>query len=464
MVILLVMAQNALDSTRMVHGWIFEHQDYHYFLEPVDNYFEKGRYELIENQPFTGRMPGYWYPYMLLRFLFSQAVALNLLMALQVLLSGLSVYVLARFAEEVFRSKRLFQWVFWGYLLSTYTAVFDFQTITESFSVSAIIFFTWFLLKYLQEQRVKWLVLSGVFLTWAIFLRPFLGLNLVIIPVVLLIYYRKNLGRTLIHLMLWSIPFLLAEVPWVIRNHQVNGKFVPLTTGVDDYGRTYSQGWQSVRALFYHWGGQAAYFEPGMAYWFRRAPMEENFSLPDHAFEGVNYTREDIVELRNKYRENLLLESDEEFYYRDSLVATEADLYLSSYRENHFFRHNILSGVLGMKRLFVHSGSPFLPVPQGSDKNMFELGIKYFYLLFYLLVLVGSVPGLFLAIRNEGSRKMGVLLGLMIVQLILVLSYYSQYQGARYTISLYPWLLVLAAYFYYRLWINMGAKTPSVRT
>ncbi|UTW62720.1 hypothetical protein KFE98_00775 [bacterium SCSIO 12741] len=443
LMLLFLVHYHSQSDDRFLYGWIFEHNDYHYFLLPVDNFFEHGRYEYIPGQTFSGRMPGYWFPYMVLRFIFSKAIALNLLVIGQLVLSATSVYVLARTAELILNSKRAFYFTFWIYLISTFTSVFDYQTISESFSVSAMIFFFFHLVRYLKDPKKSTLLMAGLFLAWAIFLRPFLGVNLLLIPLLILVKYRKKFLRTIVHLIIFGIPFIVFESAWVVRNYKVNDKLVLLTTGVQDYGRVYSPGWQSVRTLFYRWGGQAVYFEPGMAKWFRRDPIEEPFTFPDYVFEGVDYTYQDIQNLKERYQAIQNLESDEEFYRQDSLIHWEAQGYLKSFQEAHPFRYSVWAGVRGMKRLIFSSGSTFLPFPSFGQMNMVQKGIKLFYSFLYYLLLAGIIPGLWLLLRRKDTRFYGILIAGLCIQLVLVISYYSQYQGPRYSITIYPMYVLL---------------------
>ena len=140
----------------MVNDLVLKHADYNYFLAPVDHFFEDGSYYLKEGQCYAGRMPGYWFIYMLLRFVLSASAALNTLIVLQIVLSGIAVFYLAKVANSLFKSERVFALTYLLFLLSSFTSVFDFQTISESFSVPAFIFSLYFLIEiYHRVRRTK---------------------------------------------------------------------------------------------------------------------------------------------------------------------------------------------------------------------------------------------------------------------------------------------------------------------
>src|ERR1700722_8680741 len=71
----------------------FVRDDYSYFFDPVDNFFKNGTYSYSNNTPFTGRLPGYSVIYFLFRLICSPQPAAYCVIALQFILSSLSVYV-----------------------------------------------------------------------------------------------------------------------------------------------------------------------------------------------------------------------------------------------------------------------------------------------------------------------------------------------------------------------------------
>ena len=96
------------------------------YLEPIENLLKYGNY-------FNDfRMPGYGWLYYILRFVFDERLALDALLITQVILSALSVYVLARIAYLVFKRKSFFYITFGLYLVSTFVSIYDIKLLTES--------------------------------------------------------------------------------------------------------------------------------------------------------------------------------------------------------------------------------------------------------------------------------------------------------------------------------------------
>ena len=67
----------------------FISNDYSELLGPVDNLVQTGTYEYVKNSniPYADRMPGYMFPYVLFRYIFSQKIAVLLLISFQIIFS-----------------------------------------------------------------------------------------------------------------------------------------------------------------------------------------------------------------------------------------------------------------------------------------------------------------------------------------------------------------------------------------
>ena len=141
------------------------------YIDPIENLLANGSY-------FNDyRMPGYGWLHYLLRLMLPLGNALNAMAIIQLLLSSLSVYVLALIARRLFKSDTYFYVCFFLYAISTYVSLYDYQILTESLCASSLIFSVYLLITAETNAR---LFFSGVLLTWSIFLRP------IVAPVLLL--------------------------------------------------------------------------------------------------------------------------------------------------------------------------------------------------------------------------------------------------------------------------------------
>ncbi|MEZ0487124.1 hypothetical protein [Fibrella aquatica] len=196
------------------------------YIQPVES--------LLAHQGFKTdvRMPAYPAVYLLFRLFFSAAVACNLVILLQVVVSALSVYVLGLCAQKLFQTERAFYWAYFIYLFSTFVSVFDGYFLTESLAASASVFFLFAWLRF-HEKPTRWfsLLAAGAWLTWSVFLKP-AHLPLLAIPIAIwgLRWLRGKLPfkQLLRYSLLFLVPFLLADGAWMVRNYRSYKEVIPL--------------------------------------------------------------------------------------------------------------------------------------------------------------------------------------------------------------------------------------------
>lgn len=140
---------------------------------------------------------------------------------------------------------------------------------TSSLGVSCLIFFAYYFHKYINSQTKRDLLFAGFFLAWLILLR---GFCLFYLPIVVLFLYLsakssgKKLKEIIVTVLLFLVPFVLAESVWITRNYISLHKFVPLQTSFVPGGDSKNQeyGYRSitkysltkVRELIFTWGGE----------------------------------------------------------------------------------------------------------------------------------------------------------------------------------------------------------------
>ncbi len=167
---------------------------------------------------FDYRMFGYGLPYFAFRWLLAKPAALNAVIVTQLLISSLSVYLLALVALRLFGSPRSFVLTFFGYFLVPIVSYYDVIALTESFSTSALILSLYFLF---TSRGRRQLTVSGACLTWCVFLRPAffpvvaLG-SLYILVDARVVGYRRALSCATLFL----APLLLAEGVWVVGRYE----------------------------------------------------------------------------------------------------------------------------------------------------------------------------------------------------------------------------------------------------
>lgn len=198
------------------------------YLDPVDRFMGSGRLADL----FDYRMYGYGLPYLLLRLFLAKVAALNALIVLQVGISAVSVYLLARIGFSLFEREWAFRIAFFGYFLLLFVSHFDVVVLTESLTTSALILSLFFLFR---GGGMSDRVLSGAFLGWGIFLRPVLApLAALWVAWVLLGGARTPAWRRIRECAVLLLPFIVFECTWVAGNRVFHGRWTLLNVSTWD--------------------------------------------------------------------------------------------------------------------------------------------------------------------------------------------------------------------------------------
>ena len=114
-----------------------------YFI-PIENFIRTGHYSPDD------RMPGYGFVYYVFRLLFVKETACNLILLVQWLAAGLSVYYLAITVRDIFKKDGLFYITFFLFLLSPFSNYYDTWLQSDSLTTTSLIFASYFFIKYIK--------------------------------------------------------------------------------------------------------------------------------------------------------------------------------------------------------------------------------------------------------------------------------------------------------------------------
>ncbi|MBI2966744.1 MAG: glycosyltransferase family 39 protein [Bacteroidetes bacterium] len=432
--------------------------DYSTYISVADNFHSTGTLSYREGKPFAGRMPGYTLPYLLLRFLFEREAALLLLGLLQIFLSALSVYLLGRIACDLFKNEKIFYPVFFLSAVSIQTSLFDFFTLPESFSVSALIVFLFFLYRGRSTGKPFDWFISGFFLTWAIFLRPFLGLLIALVPVVLTATEWKTcrLKKILFRCFLFLLPFTLCESAWIIRNYISIGKFIPLESDPQEsYGSDgmYRTSAIAIENLVAAWGGETRWFYEGSeVWWFHFAKdggQEGAHPFKPHVF-CASFTFDSLIRLKKIFQESgktgrLKKELDS----LNLLAESTATRYRNDYIAKNPVRYYGVNFLVYFQRLVFSSPTYLLPLPAFSSMTLFQKGVKLFYTGIYFIILLSGIAGIilyFLKNKADFFWFVPVLIPIVIIYTIIFYPHANRIIAGRYFIGAYPVFLLFAGF------------------
>lgn len=442
--LILCLLQEFSSPEQKLNWFTLKHVDYLYFLHPVDQFFELGTVTYDGKEAFAGRMPGYWFPYLVLGLCLTKPQALVSLIFMQIVFSFLAAICFNLLVQginlgEAHRRKKLSIFLISAFLFSPFLFPFLNQTITESFSISLIVLFLFFFRKIRHNTKTFWIhgIISGVCLAWLIFLRPFTGLLLLLTPLFLLFWPGQSIKRKIVIVSLVLLPFFVIEISWITRNYLSLDRFIPLSTRVSQYGRNYSDGWQEMRQLIFHLGEGANFFDPGLAEWFRR---ENVVVFPNSVtLQGTGISITELEELKSLYHSSLKCDDNRCFSNMDAQVIEAARHLDERLRNMDLVRYYIGSHINAFVRLIFSSGSPQVPAPDEIKSTLFYKIVKGIFAIWYYLVLF---LGLFFIIWKSRKSIFHAFLLMYLMCLIATLVLYGTSQEPRYFVTGFTVLLI----------------------
>ncbi|QHT70553.1 hypothetical protein GXP67_29825 [Rhodocytophaga rosea] len=437
------------------------------YLIPVENLLYTGQYIQIPEAPFSQvtRMPGYGLFYLLFRLVFDQNTTKNILVLLQVIISGISVYYLARIGYLLSNRKQVFYVVFILYGLSAYVSMYDVYILTESFSTCSIIIATYLLVQHRKKLFLQWryILISGMLMAISCFMRPaavpILGIAIIYVSL------STPTFRTKIKLVLvFSLPFLVADAAWIIRNFTVLSRFIPLQynswlhkTGYPPYDvEYYSYEWirdVGEDNVFYQFNTLGAWL-------YNNTFVEPGYILPAHIYSSA-YNKDSLYALREKFllfwnNRSQLINTPEGIAHARLLNET-FHFYSSAYEKEHLFAYLITNRVKLLDTFLFHSGVSQLPLP--SFRELVEnlsgtLLLKIGWSLLYWIILVAGLMSI-LTLMLSYSYEKWLIAGIILYSL-LIFPFVIRVVELRYICLAYPFLTVGAGIFLERIIVKLN--------
>lgn len=435
------------------------------YFDPIENWLAHGTYaaDLSRIETYAGRMPGYGIVYAAFRLTGLSADSAGSAMVLaQLLVSLLALWVLLELVQAIFADIRLTKLVGIVLALSTYTVVFDLYLLTESFGASAFVFAIYGLWRGRTARR--YLLLAGVFLTWVVFLRPFMVAFFGVFALWLLLdawqrNFRINWRRMAAGLGLLGLPLLLADGWWLARNYGIYHRLVPSQSNVlAGYDAPMSDPF--LRYYIGGWGGDAVFWtKDSPAHWFT-AEVAATAMPPN--FPAYAYAPHYPVDSLREFRRLLLLSSDTA---RPRALRQQVDAALlprikalgADYRAAHPFRFYVLAPLQLVRKFLFHNGAYRISrIPFAKASPLGKVVRTTYALLFLAVVLLGLLGTALLAWQRRLWPLLFVTLPVFITLLFPVLLRSIEY---RHFVPAYPFMAISACYTALCIWQWLRQRT-----
>ncbi len=395
---------------------------------------------------YTFRMPGLAVVYNPLRLMLSKEDTVTTIIVLQVLLSALCCLVVFIISCHFFKRLTSCLITYILFTCSLYTSQFNGQFICESLAAFA------FLFGILLQLRKKY-VISGLFYTWLIFLRPFM-----IVGVALLIFYEIFKNRELYKALLLTLPIFLLISIWTYRNYRLTNKFIPLQSSLEWYNSSQSLTSRIVfiKALGYPW----VWWNSNEHGWFLNENTGGNYNpvyvLPigvkrpsDDIFDKSIFSSDFTLDSLKKARELSIKVIDTTLSTADRTrcdkeSARLLNWFIRKYREKHPFKYHIINPL--------NISIRFLNQPRSQSvmslKYPFNLLLRGIDAFFNYFIIISGLLGVVLLFLKTRINQFNVLhfISLISLFIILLFPFYLRIDEAKFLFFGYLSLVFTSAF------------------
>ena len=440
----------------LAHNWndiVLQPDDGSYF-SPVDNFLSTHCYCYLQNLPFAGRMPGYSIIYLAFRLVLQPNSAVMAMVLFQFLFSCISSYALCLVAYKVFNSVRVALITFFLYCINPFPGIFDLYIVAEGLSASVFIITLYYLFKAFEssKSRNKYLFLSGLFLTWAIFLRPYIGIFILIIPffIIYKLYAAKaaSLKNLLLGLSFFSIPFILCESGWVYRNYNATHRIILLEDDMPlAYGKLYHAPWLAVDNLVFTWGEDAANFDEGSpGSYFRNTEDKKFKGFPARIFHNITtYNKDSLLHLKQMYIKYTASNDTNVSNALSAPIIRLSNLYKEDYISHNGLAYYGSKPFKCLRRLFLSGGYRYIQF-QGGTVTVLQKLTKFLSSLLYFFILSLGLTGCLWCFIKRVALPYLILFNTLSITLVFTIIFYSEIQEPRYFVDAFILLVPYAAY------------------
>ena len=307
--------------------WALKGGDTETYYFPLNHLYLEGQYSAM------CRMPGLAPVYLPLRTFMSHEQTLDAILVVQLIFDIVATYLLALLCFGLFQNRRAFWFCVGLGTLSSFVLVRANYLLADSLGCSAIIIAAWLLFRWTSTSRLKFLLWSGVFFAWALFLRQ---IFIVIIPFfgLLIAYYSpKTWSQRIKYALLFFVPLVMALSAWNIRNRVNFNRNVILVAPLEECMRQLTPEFLALRTMMLSMGQDAQpWIKGSAAHWFFTQKVDYGCPIEERKL-SARVTGDSLLTLRNDYWKYTTEEIKSDSL-RESIIE-RANRFTQAYKEEH---------------------------------------------------------------------------------------------------------------------------------
>lgn len=373
------------------------------YIDPVENLLEKGKYYFGYDN-YAGRMPGFAAVYLPFRLFFNKHIALNLVIVTQTILNCLSALFIFLLCLDISKNMKISFFCYLLFTIGSYISIYNNHILTESIAFSSLIFAIFHLNKFLKKRSNYNLILSGLFICWLIFLRPYMIITLILFVLILIIIlYKEKYSQSKIisSILIFVAPFVLFDGLWIIRNAYYSSKFIPLQSSLQKgASKENTIITNELRSFICSFGGDFIPWHPeseGMWFQSRNFINQNNFKLPsDNIFPEKIFSEKLTIDTL-KYAKKMYLNYWKTNNYNSS---NEAIRIFGNFRENYKGKFPLdfyfISRLKILKRFLIHPYTYMLPYSYENSNIVLKLYKIVDLTITFLIIIIGLILTIFL--------------------------------------------------------------------
>jgi len=442
------------------------------YTKPWVNLIEKGIYSMDGTTPTVYRQP---YPGLLFGICYlitrDETLSMEITAVIQILLGSIAVCVmmlLCRYiCEDITGNNTISYRSMYSYLLlcvlSLHTLFYDGAILSDGPAIAFISFFSYSYYQYLvQNEKIKYLLISGIFISLATLYRPY---YLAFYPILILHlgYHLWKNNKTISFIILRSfyivLPFIFMNLPWTIRNYVTFHKFMPFYDPeyhiANEHFPSCTTYISIAKQVITHSDAYYVCLYSAFCYFETHPDSQCPNRFPRYII-GKNLNMNEIENL-NRVHKKYAYSYTYDKKAGENLIYSAQNM-LKYYKMDHPYTYWIWPRLYALKKFLIHGGTfYFPPFHKGvSELNpFFFISLKFLQTgLYWFCLLIGSFGLFYLSIiRVYTSYLLLVPIFLISLFCIFIMDYES-----RHFFTSYPILLLGSVFISVYLTSNLRVK------